>query len=176
MRRTGKDLLTLIPFTIILIIPLSPVGHVLVFSFIQVGRPSLLSLSLSHTHTILRYLCLYLAILSTPPSTTTNPLPHTPTHSHQRFFPEFYPSCYTDKRMNLRKLYSEVRAAAVHACVCACVFLRRIYVVRYIRTRTHLSPISLPLPPPTTTTTTPYPPPPRPDRAQGRRPGPGRRG
>jgi hypothetical protein len=37
MRRTGKDLLTLIPFTIILIIPLSPVGHVLVFSFIQVG-------------------------------------------------------------------------------------------------------------------------------------------
>ena len=35
VRRTGKDLLTLIPFTIILIIPLSPVGHVLVFSFIQ---------------------------------------------------------------------------------------------------------------------------------------------
>ena len=38
VRRTGKDLLTLIPTTIILIIPLSPVGHVLVFSFIQV-RP-----------------------------------------------------------------------------------------------------------------------------------------
>ena len=36
IRRTGKDLLTLVPFTIILIIPLSPVGHVLVFSFIQV--------------------------------------------------------------------------------------------------------------------------------------------
>ena len=36
VRRTGKDLLTLIPTTIILIIPLSPVGHVLVFSFIQV--------------------------------------------------------------------------------------------------------------------------------------------
>lgn len=60
VRRTGKDLLTLIPFTIILIIPLSPVGHVLVFSFIQ------------------------------------------------RFFPEFYPSCYTDKRMNLCKLFSEI--------------------------------------------------------------------
>lgn len=60
MRRTGKDLLTLIPFTIILIIPLSPVGHVLVFSFIQ------------------------------------------------RFFPEFYPSCYTEKRLNLRKLFAEV--------------------------------------------------------------------
>lgn len=60
LRRTGKDVLTLIPFTIILIIPLSPVGHVLVFSFIQ------------------------------------------------RFFPEFYPSCYTEKRLNLRKLFAEV--------------------------------------------------------------------
>jgi len=60
VRRTGKDLLTLIPFTIILIIPLSPVGHVLVFTFIQ------------------------------------------------RFFPEFYPSCYTDKRLNLRRLFQEV--------------------------------------------------------------------
>merc|ERR1711988_535601 len=60
VRRTGKDLLTLIPFTVILLIPLSPVGHVLVFSFIQ------------------------------------------------RFFPEFYPSCYTEKRLNLRKLYSEI--------------------------------------------------------------------
>jgi hypothetical protein len=36
IRRTGKDLLTIIPFTIILIIPLTPVGHVFVFSFIQV--------------------------------------------------------------------------------------------------------------------------------------------
>jgi hypothetical protein len=60
LRRTGKDLLTLIPFTIILIIPLSPVGHVLVFSFIQ------------------------------------------------RFFPEFFPSCYTEQRLNLRKLFAEV--------------------------------------------------------------------
>jgi hypothetical protein len=60
LRRTGKDMLTLIPFTIILIIPLSPIGHVLVFSFIQ------------------------------------------------RFFPEFFPSCYTEKRLNLRKLFAEV--------------------------------------------------------------------
>lgn len=60
MRRTGKDVLTLIPFTIILIIPLSPIGHVLVFSFIQ------------------------------------------------RFFPDFFPSCYTEKRLNLRRLYSEI--------------------------------------------------------------------
>lgn len=37
IRRTGKDLLTLIPFVVILIIPLTPIGHVLVFSFIQVG-------------------------------------------------------------------------------------------------------------------------------------------
>jgi LETM1-like protein len=60
IRRTGKDLLTLIPFTIILIVPLTPVGHVLVFSFIQ------------------------------------------------RFFPDFFPSCYTDKRVNLLKLYTEI--------------------------------------------------------------------
>lgn len=35
LRRTGRDFLTLIPFTIILIAPLTPVGHVLVFSFLQ---------------------------------------------------------------------------------------------------------------------------------------------
>jgi hypothetical protein len=35
LRRTARDLLSFIPFTIILIIPLSPVGHVLVFGFIQ---------------------------------------------------------------------------------------------------------------------------------------------
>lgn len=35
LRRTIRDLLTFIPFTIILIIPLTPVGHVLIFSFIQ---------------------------------------------------------------------------------------------------------------------------------------------
>jgi hypothetical protein len=64
IRRTMKDLLTLIPFTIILIIPLSPVGHVLVFSFIQ------------------------------------------------RFFPDFFPSCYTEKRQNLGRLYSEIGEGA----------------------------------------------------------------
>lgn len=31
-----RDLLTFVPFAIILIIPMTPVGHVLVFSFIQV--------------------------------------------------------------------------------------------------------------------------------------------
>eukprot|EP00981_Chlorochromonas_danica_P005481 scaffold1110_cov182-Ochromonas_danica.AAC.8 len=60
LRRSGRDLLMLIPFTIILIIPLTPVGHVLVFGFIQ------------------------------------------------RFFPEFFPSCFSEKRLNLRKLFSEV--------------------------------------------------------------------
>lgn len=35
VRRTGRDLLTLIPFTVILILPLTPVGHVLIFGFIQ---------------------------------------------------------------------------------------------------------------------------------------------
>jgi hypothetical protein len=35
LRRTVKDCFTFIPFTIILIIPLTPLGHVLVFGFIQ---------------------------------------------------------------------------------------------------------------------------------------------
>lgn len=35
LRRTGRDLLTLIPFTIVLIAPLTPIGHVLIFSFLQ---------------------------------------------------------------------------------------------------------------------------------------------
>ena len=61
VRRTGKDLLTLIPFTVILLIPLTPIGHVLVFSFIQ------------------------------------------------RFFPEFYPSCYTEKRLNLKSSTAKSR-------------------------------------------------------------------
>eukprot|EP00871_Galdieria_phlegrea_P001910 jgi/Galph1/271/GphlegSOOS_G5065.1 len=41
LRRTGRDLLTLLPFTLILILPLTPVGHVLVFSFIQRYFPDL---------------------------------------------------------------------------------------------------------------------------------------
>lgn len=35
LRRTARDMLTFIPFTIILILPLTPVGHVLVFGFLQ---------------------------------------------------------------------------------------------------------------------------------------------
>ena len=35
IRRTLRDLFTLIPFTIILIVPITPLGHILVFSFIQ---------------------------------------------------------------------------------------------------------------------------------------------
>ncbi|CEM08914.1 unnamed protein product [Vitrella brassicaformis CCMP3155] len=57
LRRTGRDLLNLVPFTIILIIPLSPVGHVLVFSFIQ------------------------------------------------RFFPNFFPSPYTDRRQEMARYF-----------------------------------------------------------------------
>jgi len=40
LRRTARDVLTFIPFTIILIIPISPLGHVLVFSLIQTYFPS----------------------------------------------------------------------------------------------------------------------------------------
>jgi hypothetical protein len=57
LRRTFKDVLTFIPVVIILIIPLSPVGHVLVFGAIQ------------------------------------------------RFFPDFFPSCFTERRQNLLALY-----------------------------------------------------------------------
>jgi len=35
LRRTARDLLTFVPFTVILILPLTPVGHVLIFGFIQ---------------------------------------------------------------------------------------------------------------------------------------------
>ena len=56
LRRSGKDLLTLIPTLIIIILPLTPVGHVLIFSFIQ------------------------------------------------RYFPEFFPSTYTERRQNLLKV------------------------------------------------------------------------
>jgi hypothetical protein len=55
--RTFKDVITFIPFVIILLIPLSPIGHVLVFGAIQ------------------------------------------------RFFPEFFPSCFTEQRQNLLQLY-----------------------------------------------------------------------
>merc|ERR1719247_1558111 len=42
LRRILKDLVTLVPFVIILIIPLSPLGHVLVFTFIQRFFPDFL--------------------------------------------------------------------------------------------------------------------------------------
>mmetsp|Transcript_10198 Transcript_10198/g.12609 ORF Transcript_10198/g.12609 Transcript_10198/m.12609 type:complete len:738 (+) Transcript_10198:233-2446(+) len=57
VRRTVRDIITFIPVVIILIIPLSPVGHVLVFGAIQ------------------------------------------------RFFPDFFPSCFTERRQNLLQLY-----------------------------------------------------------------------
>lgn len=41
LRRTIKDLLAFIPFTIILIVPLTPIGHVLIFGFIQKYFPGL---------------------------------------------------------------------------------------------------------------------------------------
>ena len=58
LRRTTKDIATFVPVVIILIIPLSPVGHVFVFSFIQ------------------------------------------------RFFPDFFPSPFTERRQNLMKMYN----------------------------------------------------------------------
>ena len=60
LRRILKDLVTLVPFVVILIIPLSPLGHVLVFSFIQ------------------------------------------------RFFPDFFPSQFTESRQNIMSMYSSI--------------------------------------------------------------------
>jgi hypothetical protein len=65
LRRTFKDVLTFIPFVIILIIPLSPIGHVLVFGAIQ------------------------------------------------RFFPDFFPSCFTERRQNLLQLYERTEYTEV---------------------------------------------------------------
>ena len=59
LRRTFKDVLTFIPFIIILIIPLTPIGHVFVFGAIQ------------------------------------------------RFFPDFFPSCFTERRQNLLQLFEQ---------------------------------------------------------------------
>jgi len=57
LRRSFKDIITFIPFVIILIIPITPIGHVFVFGAIQ------------------------------------------------RFFPDFFPSCFTEQRQNLLQLY-----------------------------------------------------------------------
>mmetsp|Transcript_16742 Transcript_16742/g.23642 ORF Transcript_16742/g.23642 Transcript_16742/m.23642 type:complete len:719 (-) Transcript_16742:80-2236(-) len=65
LRRTFKDVITFIPVVIILIIPLSPVGHVLVFGAIQ------------------------------------------------RFFPDFFPSCFTEQRQNLLQLYESTEYSEV---------------------------------------------------------------
>lgn len=59
LRRTGRDLLTLIPFTIVLVAPLTPVGHVLIFSFLQ------------------------------------------------RYWPEFFPSTFSERRQDLMKRHEQ---------------------------------------------------------------------
>lgn len=64
-RRTFKDIITFIPVIIILLIPLSPVGHVMVFGAIQ------------------------------------------------RFFPDFFPSCFTERRQNLLNLYESTEYTEV---------------------------------------------------------------
>ncbi len=80
LRRTLKDLFTIVPVAVILIVPLTPVGHVLVFSFIQVRAPPVGGLRAVYFFTF----C-------------------------QRYFPEFFPSCYTERRLNLRRLFAEIQ-------------------------------------------------------------------
>jgi hypothetical protein len=107
LRRTGRDVLTLIPFTIILVIPLTPVGHVLVFSFIQVrtvrAEQTAVVDSLSFRVPFLIHFRHH-----------TNPNTYVP-RSSQRYFPEFFPSCYSEKRLNLKRLFSEVGRRAEDA-------------------------------------------------------------
>lgn len=89
-RRTFKDIITFIPVVIILIIPLSPVGHVLVFGAIQ------------------------------------------------RFFPDFFPSCFTEQRQNLLQLYETAEYSEfsiqenwkVRACCFLLTFVPRPSVAR----------------------------------------------
>ena len=63
--RTFKDIITFIPFVIIWSIPISPVGHALVFGAIQ------------------------------------------------KFYPEFFPSSFTDQRQNLLQLYETTEFSEV---------------------------------------------------------------
>jgi hypothetical protein len=65
LRRTFKDVLTFIPFVIILIIPLTPIGHVMIFGAIQ------------------------------------------------RFFPDFFPTCFTERRQNLFTLYESTEYSEI---------------------------------------------------------------
>merc|ERR1712070_272812 len=66
----------IVPFIIILLIPLSPLGHVLVFSFIQ------------------------------------------------RFFPDFFPSQFTESRQNIMSMYSSITAPDAAAVTAAPLFAK----------------------------------------------------
>merc|ERR1719163_1840754 len=74
LRRIGKDVFVIVPFVIILLIPLSPLGHVLVFSFIQ------------------------------------------------RFFPDFYPSQFTESRQNIMSMYSSITSSPAVGAIDATAF------------------------------------------------------
>jgi len=65
LKRTVSDIVTFIPVVVILIVPITPVGHVLVFGAIQ------------------------------------------------RFFPGFFPSCFTEQRQNLLQLYETTEFSEV---------------------------------------------------------------
>ena len=60
LRRTSRDLLTFPLFAAILIAPLTPVGHVLIFSFIQQYFPALFPSQFAERRQVLlqRYVCI----------------------------------------------------------------------------------------------------------------------
>lgn len=47
LRRTAQDILVIVPFTIIMLAPITPVGHVVVFSFLQKYFPGFFPSSFS---------------------------------------------------------------------------------------------------------------------------------
>lgn len=71
LRRVATDLLSFIPFTIILIAPITPVGHVLVFGFIQRYFPNFFPSQFSNRRQ-------ELMIKYIPPTPTPHPHPHHP--------------------------------------------------------------------------------------------------
>ena len=64
LKRTVLDVVTIVPFAIILIAPLTPVGHVLIFGFIQRYFPNLFPSQFTERRQALMSKCASLHYLS----------------------------------------------------------------------------------------------------------------
>ena len=67
LRRTSRDILVFIPFIIILILPLTPIGHVAVFAFLQKYFPDVFpsQLSIRRQEIMLRYVIVIVIVIVT---------------------------------------------------------------------------------------------------------------